>query len=163
MGRTIVAGSVAGLVAGLIFDTLMRVVATEGRRVPISMIRFATRAVHTQSLAAGFLAYPVYGLLLGALFGWLIGSRALEVVSGLALGGLYGFAWWMLTGLVLIPADLGAVPFSGAAVALMLPSAVPLLAGHVVYGMVLGAVFALLTRGPGRGAGAPIEESPGTA
>ena len=59
-------------------------------------------------------------------------------------GGLYGVAWWIVSSLFLMPALHAKVPLSSAALAAVRPVAAASLIEHVVYGVILGFVFALL-------------------
>jgi hypothetical protein len=153
MSRKIGIGAAAGLVAGVLFGVLMELLpvpAPTGGR--ISMIVFAARAVHAQSPLAGWLAYLVYGLIVGGIFGWLLHDQTLEEARSIMWGGVYGLGWWVLAGLVVVPALLGAAPFSSSALAVVRPVALTLLVGHVLYGLVLGAGFPLITERLGHAA-----------
>ena len=151
MSRKIGIGAAAGLIAGVLFGVLMEFlpapVPIGGR---ISMIVFAARAVHAQSALVGWLAYVVYGLIIGGIFGWLVHDQTLEEARSIVWGCVYGLGWWILAGLVLVPALRGAIPFSPSAVDAIHPVALALLMGHVVYGVVLGAGVPLITERLGR-------------
>jgi len=70
MKQRIVAGLGAGLISGLVLAVVMRVLpvsAANGRH--ITMITFATRLIHAGSPLVGWLAYIVYAVILGVLFG----------------------------------------------------------------------------------------------
>jgi hypothetical protein len=144
-GRKFWAGAVAGLIGGLVLDVLMRLWPTstsDGDR--ISMIAFASRAVHAQYPWIGWVVYPIYAVALGILFSWFLRQHIPADAAGLS-GGLYGFGWWFMASLVLVPALFGQVPFSRSAMAMTQGTALPLLAGHVVYGAILGVVFSRLS------------------
>jgi hypothetical protein len=136
MHKTTAAGAAAGAIGGVVFAGLMRLfpVGAEHR----SMIAFAADLVRGWSPLIGWLVYPVYGIAIGALFGWLLGWSALDKVRAVMWGGLYGVGWWIAAQLVLIPALLALWPLSISAVARFLDVALPLLVGHVVYGVILG-------------------------
>jgi len=143
MHKTIAAGAAAGALGGVIFAGLMRLapVGAEHR----SMILFAAELVRaSRSPLIGWLVYPVYGVALGALFGRLLGGSALDKVRAAMLGGLYGVGWWIAAELVLIPALLAVWPLSISAVDRVRDVALPLLVGHVVYGVVLGIAWSRL-------------------
>jgi hypothetical protein len=109
---------------------------------PISMIAFATQAV--------WLVYPVYAVLIGGLFAWLHRGETPDIGSAALRGALYGFGWWLLASLVLVPGLLGHPPFSPSAVEMMRHPALPLLAGHLVYGVTLGSLFSRIGTTLGR-------------
>jgi hypothetical protein len=140
-GRRFWAGAVAGLIGGLVVDGLMRLWPTstpDGDR--ISMIGFASRAVHASHPWIGWVVYPVYAVALGILFTAFLRHRIPADAAGLS-GGLYGFCWWFMANLVLVPALFGEVPLSASAMAMTQGPSLPLLAGHLVYGAILGVVF----------------------
>jgi hypothetical protein len=97
--------------------------------------------VRAGSPLAGWLVYPVYGVAIGALFGWLLGHGALDKVRAAMWGGLYGVGWWIAAELVLIPVLLAVWPLSASAVDRVRDVALPLLIGHVVYGVILGIAW----------------------
>lgn len=139
MSKTIAAGAAAGAIGGVVFAGLMRLfpVGVEHR----SMIVFAADLVRAWSPLIGWLVYPVYGVVIGAAFGWLLGGSTLDEARAAMWGGLYGVGWWIVAELVLIPARLAVWPLSIAAVDRVRDVALPLLIGHVVFGVVLGIAW----------------------
>jgi len=88
---------------------------------------------------------------IGAIFGWIIGSGASDYTRGFGWGAAYGFAWWILGGLVLMPLSMGMSPFAPLMMPQMRMVAVGSLVGHLVYGLILGGAFvALRHRAPVR-------------
>jgi len=63
-------------------------------------------------------------------------------------GGVYGLGWWIVAGIVLVPAALARWPLSIAAVDQVRGVALPLLIGHLVYGVILGLVWCRITSRP---------------
>jgi hypothetical protein len=61
---------------------------------------------------------------------------------------VYGVGWWVLGGLVLMPVLLGMPPLAPVMTAPMRPVALGSLAGHVVFGVILGAGFLALRGRP---------------
>jgi hypothetical protein len=145
MRLRIAAGAGAGLVAGLIFALVMRVLpmsAADGRQ--ITMITFAAGLIRAGSPVAGWLTYMAYALVLGVLFGALFFAGRTGVFRTAMLGGAWGVGWFLVVGLGLVPALLGSRPFSAPALRELASVGVPLLIGHVVYGLILGACFSLI-------------------
>jgi len=144
MRHKIAAGLGAGLIAGLVLAVLMRILpiwAANGQ--PITMLAFATRLIHAESPLAGWLAYVVYAMVLGGTFGTsLLGRESVRRTA--LLGGVWAFGWFVVVGLGLVPALLGSRPFSAPALREFESIAVPLLVGHIAYGLVLGAGFRLI-------------------
>jgi hypothetical protein len=147
MNKTIGVGVLSGGLGGLVLDAVMRVLpvhAPDGRA--ISMIGYVGTAIHPSDPWIGWLAYILYGAVIGGIFGYLLGDRALGERTGAFWGGLYGIGWWVIACAILVPALVGKLPFTESARAAVRQVALPLLAGHVVYGGVLGAAFSWITR-----------------
>ena len=155
MHKTVAAGAAAGAIGGVVLAGLMRLfpVGAEHR----SMILFAADLVRASSPLTGWLVYPVYGAAIGALFGWLLGQGPLDKGRAAMLGGLYGVGWWIAAELVLIPALLAVWPLSISAVDRVRDVALPLLVGHVAYGVVLSIAWSrfMQVRRPQRWAARP--------
>src|SRR5262245_37134637 len=136
MHKTTAAGAAGGAIGGVVFAGLMRLfpVGAEHR----SMIAVAADLVLAGSPLFRCLVYPVYGIAMGALSGWRLGWSAVGKVRAVMWGGLYGVGWWIAAELVLIPALLAVWPLSISAVDRVRDVALPLLVGHVVYGVILG-------------------------
>ena len=153
MRQRIAAGLGAGLVAGVVLGVVMRVLpisAANGRQ--ITMIAFATRLVHAGSPLAGWLAYVAYAVVLGVLFGACLFVGRESVPRTAVLGGIWGIGWFVVVGLGLVPVLLGSRPLSAPALRALGSIAVPLLIGHIAYGLALGAAFRLILNaftGPG--------------
>ncbi|HEX2440768.1 MAG TPA: hypothetical protein VHT71_20820 [Methylomirabilota bacterium] len=153
MRTTIAAGAIAGLAAGVVLDAVMRIMRLgQGAE---SMIGYGAGLVHTTHLTIGWFVYPVYGVLLGLAFGWVLQARSLDIGRATALGLAWGLAWWLIAAVILVPAGLGDWPLSPAAVDAVRRVALPLLIGHLVYGAILGVCWSelrfWLTTHPHRG------------
>jgi hypothetical protein len=62
-------------------------------------------------------------------------------------GAAYGFSWWILGGLILMPVLLGMPAFAPLMMPPMRMVAVGSLIGHLIFGVTLGAAFVWLFRG----------------
>lgn len=156
MRSKITLGIVAGLIAGLVFGLMMQMMTAptpDDGRMP--MMGMVAMVVGSTSVIAGWLYHLFNSAVIGAIFGWLLGSRVQGYGAGLGWGALYGFAWWVLGGLILMPVLLGMPPFAPLAMAPMLPVAIGSLIGHLVYGLILGVAFVWL--------GTFLGEAPGPA
>jgi uncharacterized membrane protein YagU involved in acid resistance len=143
--RRIIIGVVAGVLGGLLFGIMMQMMTAptpDGARVP--MMTMVAMVVRSESIAVGWLYHLFNSAVIGGLFGLLFGSRVRSIGSGLGWGALWGIVWWVLGGLILMPLLLGMAAFAPLALAPMRMVAVGSLAGHLVYGLVLGATYALL-------------------
>ena len=116
MERRIAAGLVAGLIAGIVFTVVGPFLTTlmpGGEST--SMLSVAAEALHAHGRLAGWVACVVYTVVIGGIFGWLVSSEPPDGTRLTLWGGLYGLAWWIVSGLVLIPALLAKVPLSSSA------------------------------------------------
>ena len=145
MASRIGGGAAAGLAAGVVFGILMTMMTAptpDGGRMP--MMAMVAQVVGSESLVVGWLYHLFNSAVIGALFGWLLGTRAGTTGAGVGWGALYGLAWWVLGGLILMPILLGMPAFAPLAMAPMRPVALGSLVGHLIYGAILGAGYVWL-------------------
>jgi uncharacterized membrane protein YagU involved in acid resistance len=131
--RTLARGVYGGLAGGVVFGAMMGM---------MGMLPMIGQMVGSPTALAGFLVHMVNSAIIGAGFAVVIGKFVNGVGSGLYTGLLYGSTWWFLGPLTLMPLFMGmglGVNWNPAAAVAMLPS----LAGHMMYGAILGTVFAL--------------------
>lgn len=143
-------GIVAGLVGGLVFGIMMQMMnapTPEGGQMP--MMAMVAKVVRSDSMAVGWIYHLFNSAVIGAIFGWLLGDRSQRLGAGLGWGALYGFVWWILGALILMPLFLGMPPFAPVLMAPMRPVAMGSLIGHLIYGIFLRGSFALLKQGIG--------------
>ena len=145
-------GIVSGLVGGVVFGVMMQMMnapTPEGGQMP--MMGMVAKVVSSDSMAVGWLYHLFNSAVIGAVFGWLFGGRSQKFVAGIGWGALYGFVWWILGALILMPLFLGMQPFAPIQMAPMRLVAMGSLIGHFIYGIILGGGFAMLKQGtPGR-------------
>ena len=146
MRNNILAGVVAGLVAGVVFGIMMQMMSAptpDGRMVP--MMLMVAQVVRSDSLAVGWLYHLFNSAVIGGIFGWILGSRTAGRPGASAGWGIvYGFAWWILGGLILMPVFLGMPAFAPLKMAPMRPVAMGSLMGHLIFGLILGILFGWL-------------------
>lgn len=141
-------GTVAGLLAGVVFGIMMQMMnapTPEGGQMP--MIAMVAKVVRSDSMAAGWIYHLFNSAVIGAIFGWLLGNRSRRIGAGLGWGAVYGFIWWILGGLILMPLFLGMPAFAPLQMEMMRPVAMGSLMGHLIYGIILGGGFAMLKQG----------------
>jgi hypothetical protein len=124
-----IAGVVGGLVGGVAFGVLMQV---------MGMISMVAMLVGSDSAGIGWLVHLVISAGIGASFGLLLGAAATTAARAIGLGAVYGVVWWVLGGLLIMPAWLGMGVFTFNTAAWMS------LIGHLLYGVLLGATYALV-------------------
>jgi len=141
-------GIVAGLVAGVVFGIMMQMMTAptpDGGQMP--MMAMVAKVVRSDSIAIGWLYHLFNSAVIGTIFGWLLRGRSQNFGAGLGCGAAYGFAWWIVGGLILMPLFLGMPPFAPIQMEPMRPVAMGSLVGHLIYGIILGGGFAMLKRG----------------
>ena len=145
MQSRITAGAIAGLLGGLVFGVMMHMMSAptpDGGTMP--MMAMVAMVVRSQSLLVGWVYHLFNSAVIGGLFGWLLGDRVRSYGSGLAWGAVWGGVWWVLGALILMPMLLGMPAFDSLRMPPMRPVAYGSLAGHVIYGLLLGAAYARL-------------------
>jgi hypothetical protein len=148
MSRRVGASVIAGLIGGIAFGLMMQMMTAptpDGGQMPV--IAMVGQIVGSPTVGAGWLYHLFNSALIGAIFGWLLGDRVHGYTSALGWGALYGFAWWIVGGLILMPILLGMPAFAPLMMPPMRMVAAGSLVGHLIYGFILGAAFAWLYRG----------------
>jgi uncharacterized membrane protein YagU involved in acid resistance len=125
----IAAGVIGGLVGGVAFGVLMQA---------MDMISMVAMLVGSKTPAIGWLLHLAISAFIGASFAVLFGRYATTVGSSTAIGAGYGVMWWVLGALLLMPTKLGMSVF------VLNTAAWRSLMGHLIFGLLLGAVYALL-------------------
>jgi uncharacterized membrane protein YagU involved in acid resistance len=131
--RTLIRGVYGGLAGGVVFGAMMGM---------MGMLPMIGQMVGSPTALVGFLVHMVNSAIIGAGFAVVFSKFVHGIGSGLSAGVAYGSAWWILGPLTLMPLFMGmglGVNWNATAAAAMLPS----LAGHMMYGAILGTVFAL--------------------
>ncbi len=132
--RALVVGGVAGIVGGWVFGRWM---------AQVDFFPLIAGLVGSDSPAVGMVLHFVIAVFIGASFGMLFQRDVRGFGSSLGWGMAYGVLWWFLGPLTLLPILGGSVPdwSYGQGDALF-----GSLVGHVIYGLLLGLVYAVLDR-----------------
>jgi uncharacterized membrane protein YagU involved in acid resistance len=130
--RAVGRGAVAGVVGGLLFTVVM---------VQIGFLGTVARLVGSGSPAVGVAVHLAISVFIGACYGLLFRRQSHDLASGVGWGAAYGFLWWVLGALTIMPVWLGGQPQWTAQAA---ATAFPSLVGHLAYGAGLGVTFHLL-------------------
>jgi hypothetical protein len=132
--QRLLAGIIGGVVGGLAFGALMAM---------MGMLPMIASIVGSKSAVVGFFYHMFNSVVIGALFGLILGSLSRTYGQGVVFGLLYGVVWWVLGPMILMPLLLGmgsegiASQFGAAFSAPMLMS----LLGHLIYGLLTGVVY----------------------
>ena len=107
----------------------------------MGMLPMIASMVGSTSAAVGFIVHLVISVLIGLALavpgaGLLTGSLVRSAIIGVA----YGALWWMLGSLLIMPAMMGMPVLAIDGASLMS------LMGHIIYGLILGLVAALIIR-----------------
>jgi uncharacterized membrane protein YagU involved in acid resistance len=116
----------------------------------VSSMSMVAKVVRSDSLVIGWLYHLFNSAVIGALFGWVLGSKLGTVGSGILWGALYGVFWWVLGGLILMPVLLGMPAFAALRDPMMRPDAWGSLVGHLIFGVILGWTAVLILKGGAR-------------
>ena len=127
--RALGRGAWAGILGGLAFTLVM---------LQTGVLPSVAGLVGASSGVAGFVVHLAIAILIGASYGLLFRGRSYDRGSALGWGLSYGFVWWVLGALTLMPVFLGVAPDWSAARAAELASS---LVGHLAYGAALGLTY----------------------
>ncbi len=158
MPSNVSAGVIAGGVGGIIFGMGMQMMTAptpDGGQVPmIAMVgQVPIMNDPTGSLAGmnpatlGWIYHLINSAVIGGIFGLLVKGGIQSYGAGLLWGAVYGFAWWILGGLILMPMLLRMPVAAPLMMAPMRPVALGSLMGHLLFGLILGTTFVWLSRG----------------
>lgn len=160
MVKQVSIGVVSGLLAGLALDALMRaftVRAPDG--TAITMIGYVGRAIHPSGPWIGWVAYVLYGAVIGGVFAYILSDQTLGARLGAFWGVVYGLGWWVIACAAFVPILIGHFPFGEEAREALRQVAFPLFAGHVVYGSILGASWSCIGRTDSRARPRPADST----
>lgn len=146
-GGLFLRATVAGLAAGLVFGLLIQFAL--GRMTTIG----ALFTFGEESLLVGWLAHAANSVVFALVYALLTRAESLSAhadrrLSGAGTGAAYGFALWFVNIGFVWPLWLNAVSVSQLPVPNL--GAVGSLAGHLLWGVLLGVLFPLLGRRGGR-------------
>lgn len=131
LNNRLINGALAGLAGGLVFGAMMAM---------MGMMAMIAGLAGSDSAAVGFVIHLVISAFIGATFGLLLGNRVDGTTTALGWGALYGFVWWILGPLLIMPAMMGMPLFMINGMTMMS------LVGHLIYGAVTGYAFLWLLR-----------------
>ncbi len=125
-------GVVAGLAGGAVFTAVM---------VVVGVLPTVALMVGSHNPIVGLVVHLVISQIIGVTYAVLFRRQSYDLISGMGWGMCYGFFWWVLGNLTLLPVLTDRpVDWSPAALVAGFPS----LAGHLAYGAALGIVYHLL-------------------
>ncbi len=127
-------GALAGLVGGGVFTLVM---------IRIGFLPTVASLVGSSSPRTGLVVHLIIAILIGMSYGLLFRRQSFDLTSALGWGLTYGFIWWIVGALTLMPVLLGStLQWTLSSVA----NAFPALVGHLGYGTGLGLSFYIMER-----------------
>src|SRR5215211_4302061 len=96
--QRLVAGIIGGVVGGIVFGALMAM---------MGMLPMVASIVGSKSAVVGFVYHMFNSVVIGALFGLILGILSRTYGPGALFGLLYGVVWWVLGPMILMPLLLG--------------------------------------------------------
>lgn len=140
------AGAAGGFLGSVLFGLMMQYV------MPPPLLEMAIPAMYGiegPALAAGWALHQFHGVALGLAYVAAVRVGRLDryartVGGGIGLGALYGIVTTIVLAVLVMPLWLGAVGFAGAPSFpnVSIPGTIMTTIGHVVYGVLLGVVYA---------------------
>jgi uncharacterized membrane protein YagU involved in acid resistance len=134
IGRSVLYGVVAGIIAGIVFGLMMQIMTPDMMNAMIGQI------IGQPNPMGSWLYHLFNSAVIGAIFGLALGRFATNYGTGAILGAVYGFVWWILGPLILMPLLLG----MNEMVFAINNTALLSLVGHLVYGVITGVVYIFL-------------------
>lgn len=132
--QPILVGALAGIAGGVIFGLMMAAMMPP-------MIGMIGSLVGMPQ--AGWLVHLGLSAIIGVGFGLLFGGRVTDWAPAVVLGLAYGFVWWILGPLLIMPTLMGMGPMFAKAFEM---ESVMSLVGHLLYGAVLGLAYRAISR-----------------
>ena len=127
--KSIKHGVYSGLAGGVVFGAIMAM---------MGMLPMIGNMVGLPSAWVGFFVHMVISATVGGSFALVLNASGLR--GGVESGLVYGFAWWILGPLTLMPFFMGmglGVNWNVAAMGQAMPS----LMGHLIFGVILGVAY----------------------
>ena len=132
--RALVGGGVAGIVGGYVFGKWME---------RVGFFPLIAGLVNSSSVGVGVTLHFAIAVTIGATFGLLFQREIRGFGSSLAYGAGYGVVWWFLGPLTALPAlTHHPIDWSAAHASTVFGS----LVGHIVYGLIVGVIYAAVDR-----------------
>ena len=132
--RALVGGGLAGIVGGWAFGKWME---------RVQYFPLIAGLVHSTSRAVGVTLHFAIAVTIGATFGLLFSREIRGLGSSMSYGAAYGVVWWFVGPLTLLPAlTHRPIDYSAAHASTLFGS----LVGHVIYGLIVGVIYAVVDR-----------------
>ena len=128
------AGLWSGVIGGVVFGALMGM---------MGMLPMVGMLVNSENAVVGFILHIIISAIIGIGFGIFFGHAAeKDRTAAIGLGLAYGFIWWILGPLVLMPSMMGMglqLSLAGS------QGAIGSLWGHLLFGFFMGLFYSMVT------------------
>ena len=132
--RAILVGGIAGILGGWAFGKWME---------QVNFFPLIANIVNANTRATGVNLHYLFAIIIGSSFGVLFQRDARGHGSSMGWGMAYGLLWWFIGPLTLLPILLGKpIDWTAAHGGDLFGS----LVGHVIYGLIVGLIYATLDR-----------------
>lgn len=132
--RALVGGGIAGIVGGWAFGKWME---------RIHYFPLIAGLLHSSSVVVGVTLHFAIAVTIGATFGLLFQREIRGVGSSMGYGAAYGALWWFVGPLTILPAlQHRPIDWTAAHASTVFGS----LIGHIVYGLIVGVIYAVVDR-----------------
>ncbi len=129
----VVNGLISGIVSGAVFTIFL---------VKKGMLPVLGNMIHTPTVAGGLIVHTMMSLVVGVLFALVLHKVVKSMGMGILFGILTGVAMFLAGPMTMMPTMIEHLPLFAKWNAEGFAAAKDVLMGHVVYGVILGAVFA---------------------
>jgi uncharacterized membrane protein YagU involved in acid resistance len=128
IGKSVMAGAIAGLGGGLVFGIMMGM---------MGMLPMVGMLIGQESAVIGFIVHMVISAFIGGVYGFVIHRFPATTRTAVIGGVVNGVVWWVLGALVLMPLMLGMT----AMVFQIGQTQIMSLIGHLIFGVITGLVY----------------------
>lgn len=140
VGNRWVGGAIGGFVAGVVFGLMIQFV--------MGIMPVIGAMYGMPGLASGWIAHLFHSVIFGLIYAGLaavpsLAAYAREETTGAGLGAAYGVVVWLVAAGFVMPVWMSAVGLEAPPIPNLDAMS---LVGHLVYGVVLGAAFAVVRR-----------------
>lgn len=129
--RNLIGGVTGGLAGGLVFGAMMH---------SMGMMPMIAKMAGGDTVAMGWVMHLAISAFIGLTLGVILSRTRFGMAATIASGTAYGALWWVLGPLLLMPAKLGMPLF------MINDMTLNSLMGHLLFGVIAGAVFAAIRR-----------------
>lgn len=131
MSTRIIAGIAGAVLAGLVLGVMMQM---------MGLMTDLSDMVGMESVAVGWVIHLMMSVLFGLVYGLLLMAASLKLGANLGLGAAYGIAIWIMGPLIIMPMMMGDAVLAFDTDTMMM------LMGHVMWGLLTGAIAVAVHR-----------------